>query len=247
MNTSNELKDDRKIWRYMNFTKFISMLSHNALHFSRADLFTDKWEGAVPDLIFQKLKDKLSADDTENTKTFIEKLKTLTNINCWHINEFESAAMWDLYGTSDGTIAIESDFKTLNEIFSKINKSSTSSIKFEINSVKYIDYNIIDNIGLNASNIFFYKRKSFEHEKELRIIRQDRGNIDIIRSLQIFDYPPNEKTLIQPINLLELIKIIHVSPAAPEWFFELVKKVVQEDYKLNIKVKQSILYKNPIY
>ncbi len=152
------------------------MLSHNALHFSRADLFTDKWEGAVPDLIFQKLKDNLSADDNENTKKFIKKLKELTFINCWHINEFESAAMWDLYGSSDGTIAIESDFKTLNEIFSKINESNIlniSSIKFEVNPIEYIEYNEKRNFLITPSTIFFYKRKSFEHEKELRIILQD--------------------------------------------------------------------------
>ena len=70
----------------------------------------------------------------------------------------------------------------------------------------------------------------------------------------IYIYDEAAKTALEPIEKLdlrdqpeELIKIIHVSPTAPEWFFELVKKVVQEDYKLNIEVKQSILYKNQIY
>ncbi len=246
MNTSSKLKDDSKIWRYMNFDKFISMLSHKALHFSRADIFTDKWEGAVPELIFKKLKDELSDEDTENTKTFIKKLKELTFVNCWHINEFESAAMWDLYGSSDGTIAIESDIKTLEKVFLEINQSSTD-MKFEMNSVEYIDYKVKYDLTINPRKIFFYKRKSFEHENELRIIGQNNNLVNLIKCLQIFNYSSNKRTYIQPINLIELIKIIHVSPTAPIWFFELVRKVVQEDYKLNIEVRQSDLYKDPIY
>ena len=39
---------DTKIWRYMNFTKFVSMLEHQALWFSRADKLGDPFEGSMP-------------------------------------------------------------------------------------------------------------------------------------------------------------------------------------------------------
>jgi hypothetical protein len=37
---------DSKVWRYMDFTKFVSLLDGNALFFSRADRLSDAWEGA---------------------------------------------------------------------------------------------------------------------------------------------------------------------------------------------------------
>lgn len=44
--------DQQKIWRYMSFTKFVSMLDSGKLHFARADTFIDKFESAIPALKF---------------------------------------------------------------------------------------------------------------------------------------------------------------------------------------------------
>ncbi len=35
-----------KLWRYMDFTKFVSMLDHSGLYFTRTDLFNDLFEGS---------------------------------------------------------------------------------------------------------------------------------------------------------------------------------------------------------
>jgi hypothetical protein len=37
--------DQARIWRYMDFTKFISVLENGGLFFSRADYFSDPFEG----------------------------------------------------------------------------------------------------------------------------------------------------------------------------------------------------------
>ena len=37
---------DAKIWKYLDFTKFISMLETDSLYFARADKLTDPHEGA---------------------------------------------------------------------------------------------------------------------------------------------------------------------------------------------------------
>ena len=207
------------------------MLSHKALHFSRADIFTDKWEGAVPELIFKKLKDELSDEDTENTKTFIKKLKELTFVNCWHINEFESAAMWDLYGSSDGTIAIESDIKTLEKVFLEINQSSTD-MKFEMNSVEYIDYKVKYDLTINPRKIFFYKRKSFEHEKEVRAIYWK-----ILNKLE-----SDDQGLLVNIDIVSLIKKVHISPYASPWLESVIRDLLEKYHLNNIEVQRSNLY-----
>lgn len=38
---------DSRLWRYMDFTKYVSMLSTSGLYFSRADSFDDHFEGAT--------------------------------------------------------------------------------------------------------------------------------------------------------------------------------------------------------
>lgn len=37
-----------KIWRYMDFAKFVSMLEKNTLFFVKANKFEDPYEGTVP-------------------------------------------------------------------------------------------------------------------------------------------------------------------------------------------------------
>ena len=48
MNTSAALSDDQKIWRYMNHTKFLSMLTHGALYFAPLSQLDDPYEGFIP-------------------------------------------------------------------------------------------------------------------------------------------------------------------------------------------------------
>jgi len=36
------------LWRYLDFTKFVSMLDSSSLFFTRCDLFDDPFEGSYP-------------------------------------------------------------------------------------------------------------------------------------------------------------------------------------------------------
>jgi hypothetical protein len=38
---------DAKVWRYLNFTKFLSLIDKEALYFSRLDCLGDPFEGSV--------------------------------------------------------------------------------------------------------------------------------------------------------------------------------------------------------
>jgi hypothetical protein len=53
---------DAKIWRYMNFTKFVSLLKERSLYFARSDKFEDIYEGKAPminyDLLYKEYLDK---------------------------------------------------------------------------------------------------------------------------------------------------------------------------------------------
>ncbi len=47
----NTPSDDTKIWRYMDFTKFVNLLDTKSLFFVRSDKFDDPFEGLYPEKI----------------------------------------------------------------------------------------------------------------------------------------------------------------------------------------------------
>ena len=69
MSSEKKLIDDNRIiWKYMDFAKFMSLISQNALYFSRVDQFNDQWEGVPPRLYLKFLEGM----DKETYKTSME-------------------------------------------------------------------------------------------------------------------------------------------------------------------------------
>ncbi len=108
--------DDSTIWRYIDFTKFVSMLEDKALFFCRADLLGDPFEGFLPqstiDFYFPPdVETKVAGQANKDRKMVAKIARQNVFVNCWHANEHESAAMWHLY--SDKGVAIRSTFGRL--------------------------------------------------------------------------------------------------------------------------------------
>jgi hypothetical protein len=57
--------DDTVIWRYLDFTKFVEMVSSKSLFFSRADKFQDPFEGS---LLKKTLERRLKLKIPERTR-----------------------------------------------------------------------------------------------------------------------------------------------------------------------------------
>lgn len=218
------------IWRYMDFTKFVYMLEKGALFFPTIDSFNDPYEGSYSNVnkakrnfIFSKSNNK---NELANQIEKINKLRPDINVNCWHMNEFESAGMWKLYSKTNESICIKTQFKRLE-------KSLPTNIKF--GKVKYINYKRDWIPEYEIYHPFIYKRTSFEHEKELRaILDSSSDKLD-----ERFEKTQNGYWI--KINLITLIQQIYVSPEAPDWFVELVEKVKN---KYNLKLKR--VYKSPL-
>lgn len=93
-----------KIWRYIDFTKFVSLLDTQSLFFSRSDKLGDPFEGSTSRANL-KLRPSIYKNIPEtalkNMGDSTEKIRYHTFLNCWHMNEFESDAMWKLYAKED--------------------------------------------------------------------------------------------------------------------------------------------------
>ena len=103
--------------------------------------------------------------------------------------------------------------------------------EIHIGSIEYIDYEE-DNIPWgNMLGLAMFKRKSFEHENELRAVIMDGDNV------------PGKPV---SVKIDTLIQRIHLAPNTQEWLYELVKKVISK-YGLDKDVLNSALDKTPLY
>jgi len=225
----------------MDFFKFVSLLSQEALFFSRVRMFEDPFEGAFPQNGF----------DPEIRRRF-ESInhRDIVAVNCWHMNEYESAAMWKLYGDN---IAIQSTFQRLAASF------DCAPTTINIGMVEYIDYNSNRAHATHADNMLTYllhKRPDFGYENELRALTLITPSAS---SKRAFD-PESEETdeealnasdpdpgMLVGVDLNVLIEKIYVSPTLTTlkpWVMEVVKSIVRK-FALDKPIERSTLFDPP--
>ncbi len=232
-------ENNHSIWRYLDFTKFVSLLETSQLYFPRADQFEDPYEGTwskrgIEVLRDPRLNNGLPTQAVEQFINAIEIQRKQMFINCWYANEHESAAMWKLYLQTNEGVAIRSDSDTLTTILDK------SKLNIGLSMVQYIDY---DKTIIPFRNLFFpfvHKRLSFAHENELRAI------IWSVDSANKPEMVGETVGLSIDINIQELIKSVYVAPTAPKWFGPLVQSITKR-YGLGSPVICSSLYDRPAY
>ena len=228
------------LWRYLDFTKFVSLLDKCALFFARADKLGDPFEGSYPkanvDMRFGMSEELFPEKAVQEVSHFLRESRRFTLVNCWYWSEYESAAMWRMYSREHDGIAVKTDFGSLSESF-------VGNEVIYIGRVSYIDYK---EDFIRESNIFapyLNKRKSFEHENEVRAINQDfpigNGRVDLSQNIcdvgTYFD-----------VDLSLLVKEVVVAPFAEDWFLKLVQSVTNL-YNLDVPVRKSDLADTPTW
>jgi hypothetical protein len=238
--------DDIRVWRYMSFTKLISLLESRCLYFSRADKLGDPFEGSWPKINVAARFD-ISDDIPEKSRpAFLEAMKNVGQIfkairqaiflSCWHMNEYESAAMWKLYLESNEGIAIQSTYKRLKDSF-------IGEEQIYMGTVKYIDFQTEWIDATNMMSPFMHKRKSYEHEREVRALIM---KLPIVGDKLDLSKESITDGLKVKINMEVLIERIYVAPYSPRWFEELVKSVVTK-YSYGFEIKHSGLDGSPLF
>jgi len=157
------------LWRYMDFTKLVSLLENQALVFPRADQFDDPYEGLLSEAAVQQLRSgqtigELSPEQSERLIRFSEHMRKQLFISCWCASEHESAAMWKLYLSSPTGIAIRSSTDLLTSTM------EASKYTIGMSMVRYIDYATTTIPFENALFPVLHKRLSFAHEHEFRAV-----------------------------------------------------------------------------
>lgn len=228
------------LWRYMDFPKFVSILENQALFFVRADRLNDPFEGSLPTRniesqqtnLHPEFKEAMTMAGLPTYSLYWKQLPRFTLVNCWHHSDYESEAMWKLYSTIQGGIAIKTRFHIFIESF-------IAYERIHIGMVNYVDYDSQYIPQHDPLSPYLYKRNSFAHEREVRAIIQDLPIRNIGQFQGIYDIGNYCK-----VDLNLLIQEVVIDPFAPDWFLNLVTAVAKR-YSLHAPITKSPLAKSP--
>ena len=268
-----------RIWRYMSFTKLLAFLESGCLHFTRADKLVeiDPYEGrlthvnaATKNLTWDMAPPAFWEAKGFKTEESLKQFVAMKNmrlsweeadgmlqglfVNCWHLGNEESDAMWKIYAGDQEGVCIQSTFGHL--------VSSLNSVEepIFIGKVKYRNYRMD---SINEGDVFaplMSKRLSFQHEHELRavvwriqdtervLIKADGSPGDAnnwARAKSVNKYPDRLGYNIQ-VNVPSLVETICISPTSRPWFSRLVQSMV-EKLGFNLEVRQSDVGEPPPY
>ena len=223
----------------MKLKNFENMLKDESLYFSKATNFLDPYEGTLPESNNSMRKTVYSADQftsVDQYNSFISNMpkimkdvskseKEVYIVNCWHINEFESASMWKIYSDLNGGIAIQSTYEKLRKSF------RNSSEIIGVGKIRYLDFKKDWGDEAFTLDMFLIKRKSFECDNELRAISY----------LKDEELHLNGKHI--KVDLDFLIEKIYIPPLAESNFDESIKNMIKDNKpSLMNRIKKSDLY-----
>lgn len=236
------------LWRYMSFEKFIDFILTKSFYFSRLDKFSDPFEGMPTKKEFERrknvgllrfqlnsrIKSNRPPDENDIDREIIALFKSYidarasTIVNCWHMSDDESEAMWKIYGEQKNSVCIKT---TVGELCQNFNREDTRVAHLK---VEYIDF--------SSETRYFdhlpgqYKRKSFEHEKEYRFFIQDYKDKKFLHDVTEF----GAKVKVEPLSF---INKIFVSPLSDSWFLN----CVSESVKAILPESKFKITRSPIY
>jgi hypothetical protein len=243
-------RDEEKLWRYMDLSEFIYLLSESRLYFSELRQFPDKCEGAFPNAINEPMKEHpgvLWAKQHTNENQALEMVRTdfkqkqhCYGVNCWHLNDVESVAMWKLYTSGIDGVAIQTTVGRLK-----------ASLALEprdlfIAKVRYIDHEaeqVSEPMEADALTPLIIKRRSYRHEREVRIIL-DRppANDPYVEYGMRLGIGHLGETL--QVDITKLIEKIVVAEKFPPWAISSLQEFLDAK-DIQVKIEGSDLLNTP--
>lgn len=251
--------NDIRVWRYMDITRLVAFMETRSLHFARADTLEDPFEGSVAllnqmaneQMISEMLKGQENnpSDSKRYTRDQLRELLTGVTrigrqsvfINCWHSGETESLAMWAQYGSTGGSVVIQSTYQKLVDALPsefRIDEPNLEKTYISMGMVQYKNYfSLSEGLKLDSNMLspFIHKRTAFEYEKEVRAFLM---------------FPPTDNRSILSVDvdvdIEQLVETIRVRPGTSDWERQTIEKLIGK-YGLGMKIMPSEIDARPMF
>jgi hypothetical protein len=248
-----DLSLEQKIWRYVDLTKLVLMLTRRALYFAPLSDLDDPYEGYMPrcdaeafakiqrEQFFNRLpifkeQAKAQGHDLDYVFDLIEadarqklsfrEIRRGFGVSCWHANDHESEAMRRFYSALGCGIAIESTVRQLRDVL-----DPTPGIT--IGRIEYKDFDKAKIVKGADPHILMCKRPSFAYEQE-------------VRAMLPLPQPGEGKEV--ACDLSRLVTCIHMSPKATPGFSEVIAEICSGNiFGQTYRLQRSPLFDNPDY
>jgi len=226
------LAKDQVLWRYMDLSKFISLLSKKSLWLAKSNTFKDQQEGKFPSVMQEELEAiyiKFGEDKKSKIKNAHDFKKFLCNnafISCWHKNSEENMIMWEVYGQDTNLVAVQTTVESLKE---SIQDANMKGIDFLLKEVNYSDHSQVNKKHYTAP--FFVKRPHFGYENEARILLSTYSA-----------YSPNDDTPpghLCPVDINKLIDKVLVHPDSEQWYKDIITSI-SEKYNVKAPIEHGL-------
>ena len=216
------------VWRYMDISKFQSLLEQKALYLCRADRLQDRFEGSYSrqqiletDDWFKKIGEPQMGEAEKERR---EQDRLTTYINCWCMYDYDLDLMWQGYVKKAPGVAIKSSVKKLQQICD----NSVEYYPIDISIVKYFDQAKGEPISYSGTpSAFLYKDHHFQLDNELRIIHTP--NISV----------PSPEYIFLPVVLGDLIEEIVLQPKSSLHDLESVREAIDGAGLTSIPIQVS--------
>ncbi|WP_177760959.1 DUF2971 domain-containing protein [Flavobacterium sp. I3-2] len=236
------------ISKYVDLSKFLSLIQTESIFFCRLDKLEDKLEGTFPKNSKEQFKDwylsilnhlppdenvdEIKLNDYLNERINLsEKFKQINCISCWNKSISESYALWKIYSNLEQGIMIKSNVERLIKAF------ENSDEIISLSEIKYINHEIDIIPTGNLNYPIIHKNIAYSYEQEIRLIHQVTMDDGYFHNWNC-ELNVNGKYLKVDIN--ELIEEIIISPFAPKWFFDIIEDILIK-YNLKKTIKYSVL------
>jgi hypothetical protein len=202
--------DETVIWRYMKLNSFLELLSGHLVQ-TRIDVLHDAAEGAygfknirfAPSLLERLHFNGAPADPAD----VIRRARTFVSATYWYeFEERESFGMWNVYGRTGESVAVETTVGALRAVLSRGGEVRIERMRYEP---------MRGEIG-DVHTLFFHKRREYKDERE-------------IRSVQVFSKPMDEPIVDQRLSLDDLstlMKRVILAPDSRDTFIDAVNRIV---------------------
>jgi hypothetical protein len=240
------LDDDAVLWRYVDLARYLDLIRTAELHLARADSMLDTWEGSFGHKNVE-LRPSIYGENYPMMAAAIPQMyefaRTHVFLSCWYAAPVESAAMWTIYDREQRGVALRTTHGRMREALRGTREVYGST-------VEYADYSSTFIPEHNLFSPYRYKRASFEHEHEFRLIapwfvKTEPKAPDSNEEIPVEpDAPP--LVLREPVALEKLVESVRVSPTAPDWALEAIDDVTAK-YGYKWPVGKSDLASGPIF